>query len=322
MVTLFNQALISPLNAKLYNISSDEARENIRCVYKTQQEIADLLDVHQTTVSRFLLGNNSPKLVRNLNQYLGDASVDLLLIGVSRNEFLKTLLSKSVPAPRVEAALTPPAAITEVQDVLQSPALTPRRQSVAIVDERSLSYVKGMHPHFIGWHGTSRHDLSSLHNGITIPDASQYNPRKDPWLQYGPGFYVAEDVEVAAVFAQKRVGNTPKMDDHALPIVVPVFWNGQINPAIYEAGEDLELKDLKKKANRDTANGAVNQAMKGKIDNVSPPDMVHGFIKDYETYTQSMLTRKAVGNIQLGIAHPINHIKIAATNHRLSRSAR
>ena len=55
IVALFNQALISPLNAKLYNISSDEARENIRCVYKTQQEIADLFDVHQTTVSRFLL---------------------------------------------------------------------------------------------------------------------------------------------------------------------------------------------------------------------------------------------------------------------------
>lgn len=55
MVALFNQALISPLNAKLYNISSDEARENIKYVYKTQQEIADLFDVHQTTVSRFLL---------------------------------------------------------------------------------------------------------------------------------------------------------------------------------------------------------------------------------------------------------------------------
>lgn len=252
-----------------------------------------------------------------------DASrVDLILIGVPRNEFLKTLLSQPVIASIVEATLPLPIATSEIQAVLPSPVLTPRRRSVAIVDESSLNYVKEMHPNFIGWHGTSRHDLSSLHNGITIPDASQYNPRKDPWLQYGPGFYVAEDVEVAAVFAQKRVGNFPETNDHALPIIVPVFWNSPIQPAIYEAGEDLELKDLKKKANRDTANGAVNQAMKGKIDNVSPPEIVHGFIQDYETHTQSMFTRRAVDNIQLGIAHPIINIRTATTNHRLSRSAR
>lgn len=198
MVVLFNQALIPLLNAKLSDISSDEARENIRCVYKTQQEIADLLDIHQTTVSRFLLGKNSPKLVRNLNKYLNDSGMNAVLIGLPKTEWLKALLRTPVLIPEETAV-----AIAD-----SGPILTPRRKAVAVADERSLQYVKDMYPHFIfiGWHGTSRHDLSSLHDkGIIITDASQYHPRQGQgsWLQYGPGFYVAEDEQVAAVFCSK-----------------------------------------------------------------------------------------------------------------------
>lgn len=294
MVVLFNQVLISSLNAELVNISPGEARENIRYVYKTQQEIADLFDVSQSTVSRFLLGKDSPKLLNNFNKCLNDSGLYSVLIVMPKNEWLKTLLCP--------------------------PALTPRKKAVAVADKRSLHYVRGMYPRFIGWHGTSRHDLSLLHDKeITIPDASQYNPRQGPLLQYGPGFYVAEDEKVAAVFAQKRVSNIhPETEDYGLPIVVPVFWNSQILPEIYEAGEDLGLEKLKLQANRNTANGAVSRAINGKIDSLSPPDIVHGYIKDYETSTQHMFTRNALGKIQLGTAHPISNIPKATTNNRLS----
>lgn len=315
IVIFFNQALIPLLNAKLPNISSDEARENIRCTYKTQQDIADLLDVHQTTVSRFLSGNNSPKLVRNFNKYLNDSGLELILIGIPKNEWLKTLLGARVLIPEEEA-------VAVADERAFHPALTPRRTTVAVADQRSLQYVKDMYPHFIGWHGTSRQDLSLIHdNGIIIPDAGRYNLRHYPWLQYGPGFYVTESEQTAVVFAQKRVGNIhPETEDHQLPIIVPVFWNSQILPEIYKAGEDLELTTLKKRANRPTANGAVNRAINGKIDNLPPPDIVSGFIKDYETSTQSMLTRKGVGNIQIGIAYPAESIPQTMPDSRIQKA--
>lgn len=122
-------------------------------------------------------------------------------------------------------------------------------------------------------------------------------------------------------FAQKRVSNIrPETADHTLPIVVPVFWNSPESPKRYDAGVDLELKKLKGLANGvATANGAVNRAINNKISNVAPPDVVSGYIENYETSTQHMFTRKSIGNIQLGIAHPISNIRQATTNHRLSR---
>ncbi len=319
MVVLFNQALIPLLNAELSNISSDEARENIRCVCKTQQEIAGLFDVHQTTVSRFLSGKNSPKLVENFNKYLNNSGMDLVLIRVPKSEWLKTLLYTPVLIPREEA-------VAAADERSLYPVLTPRRKAVAVADERSLQYVKDMYPHFIfiGWHGTSRHDLTLIHdNGIIIPEADKYNPRQGPWLQYGPGFYVADNETVATAFAQRRVSDNAahgmSQQDQSAPVIIPVFWISAESPQRYDAGEDLELTQLKRLAKRPTANGAISRAIKGNIGNVLPPDIVHGYIKDYETSTQHMFTLKALGKIQLGIAHPTSNIPQATHSYRLSR---